>query len=248
MKSLVLLPSYNSGSRLAQTLRQAQAEWPDVWTVIDGSTDGSPEEAARVPGIRLLRLEKNAGKGAAVLHGFAAAQASGFTHALVMDADGQHPPEMVRPFMAAAEKSPHALICGIPTFGPDAPRSRVLGRRAGNFFAHLETLGRGPRDSLCGFRLYPIAPTLAAFEKTRTGRAFDFETVAGVRLAWSGTPCIDIPIPVRYPKRSEGGVTHFRYLRDNLLLTRIHTSLLLQAPLHFPKVAPKSPFGTGLGH
>lgn len=230
MKSLVLIPSFNSGPNLGPTLAAVRSGWPDVWTVIDGSTDGSDREAESIPGVRILRLEKNSGKGAAVLLGLSTARSEGFTHALIMDSDGQHPPHMVKPFMLTAEKNPDALLCGFPVFGRDAPLSRVFGRQAGNLLARLETRGLGPSDSLCGFRLYPISPTLAAFENTRAGRAFDFETVAGARLAWAGTPCINLPIPVRYPTRSEGGVSHFRYFRDNLLLAKVHASLLLEAP------------------
>jgi len=249
LKSLVLLPSFNSGPRLAATLREAAAEWGAVWLVVDGSTDGSDRAAESLPGIRVLRLAKNSGKGAAVLHGLAAARSEGFTHALVMDSDGQHPPGSIKKFMRGGEKNPSAFLCGLPVFGPDAPTLRVVGRRLGNFFSRLETLGRGPADSLCGFRLYPIAPTLAALENTRTGRGFDFETVAGTRLAWAGTPCLNIPVPIRYPSRPEGGVSHFRYLRDNLLLARVHAALLLEAPRHLKKLNSKaSTFEPRLGH
>ncbi|MBU6182720.1 MAG: glycosyltransferase family 2 protein [Verrucomicrobia bacterium] len=249
MKSLVLLPSFDSGRQLVSSLTAAKKEWPDVWTVIDGSTDGSDCAAESVPGIRMFRLTKNSGKGAAVLHGFAAARSEGFTHALVMDSDGQHPPELIKKIMHQCEKNPSALLCGQPVFGSDAPTLRVLGRRLANFFSRLETLGRGPADSLCGFRLYPIAHTLAALENTRTGRGFDFETVAGTRLAWAGTPCLNFPVPIRYPSRSEGGVSHFRYLRDNLLLTRVHAALLSEAPHHLKKLNSKvATFEPRLGH
>jgi len=202
-----------------------------------------------VPGIRVLRLEKNSGKGAAVLHGLAAARSEGFTHALVMDSDGQHPSESIKKFMHQGEKNPTALICGLPVFGPDAPTLRVVGRRLGNFFTRLETIGRGPADSLCGFRLYPIAPTLAALENTRFGHGFDFETVAGTRLAWGGTSCLNFPVPIRYPSRAEGGVSHFRYLRDNLLLARVHAALLSEAPRHLKKLNSKvATFEPRLGH
>lgn len=241
MKSLVLIPSYNSGRLLASTLSAVREEWPDVWTVIDGSNDGSDRAAESISGIRFIHLEKNSGKGAAVIHGLAAARREGFTHALVMDSDGQHPPGWIKKFMREGENNPCAVICGLPVFGPDAPLLRVAGRRLGNFLSRLETLGQGPADSLCGFRLYPISPTLAALENTRGGRAFDFETVAGTRLSWAGTPSLNVPVPIRYPSRSEGGVSHFRYIRDNLLLARVHTSLLLMAPRHFKALNSKQP-------
>lgn len=231
-KPFVLLPTFNSGVRLAQTLLEAHAEWRDIWVVVDASTDGSDTDAESLglEGVKFLRLPQNAGKGAAVLVALQAAQAEGFTHVLVMDADGQHPAAMIRPFFEISKKNPAAFVCGVPVFGPDAPRERVLGRFAGNFFATLETLGAGAEDSLFGFRLYPVAPALEVLENTKWARRFDFDTVLSVRLTWAGLLCINVAVPVFYPPRSEGGVSHFRYLRDNLLLVAAHARLLLEWP------------------
>jgi hypothetical protein len=110
----------------------------------------------------------------------------------------------------------------------------VIGRVVGNSFARLETLDMGAKDSLFGFRLYPVKPALKILERTRWGRRFDFDTVLAVRLSWAGLPCINLPVPVIYPSRESGGVTHFRYLRDNLLLVAAHTRLLLEWPLRVP--------------
>jgi glycosyltransferase involved in cell wall biosynthesis len=233
MKSLVLLPSYNSGPQLAATLQAALANWEHVWVCVDGSTDGSDTCAERTapPGTRFLRMECNAGKGAAFLASLRTARDEGFTHVLLMDADGQHPAGMIRRFMEISASHPAACICGVPKFGPDAPLERVMGRMAGNFLATLETLGTGPEDSLFGFRLYPLEPALHIMETIRTARRFDFDTVLAVRLAWAGVPFINVSTPVLYPAREDGGVTHFRYLRDNLLLIAAHTRLLLEWPL-----------------
>lgn len=238
MKALVLLPSYNSGSQLIRTVIDACNAWSDVWVVIDASTDGSDREveALALDGLRLLRLDKNSGKGGAILHALRVAAREHYTHALVMDADGQHPAEMIQPFMELAENNPAAFLCGVPVFGSDAPIERVKGRRVGNFFATVETLGIGAKDSLFGFRLYPVQPTLDILEHTSWARRFDFDTIVAVRLCWSGRKCLNIPVPVRYPPRSEGGVTHFKYLRDNLLLVAAHTRLLLELPLHIPQL------------
>jgi len=235
-RPLVVLPSFNSGSQLARTLREAWAEHSDVWVVVDGSTDGSDHEAEALglSGVRFLRLIKNSGKGGAILKALREASREGFTHLLAMDADGQHPAGRIRPFLDVAEKNPEAFLCGVPVFGPDAPAERVKGRVVGNSFARLETLGLGARDSLFGFRLYPVEPALAVMEGTRWGRRFDFDTVIAVRLSWAGLPCINILVPVTYPPRAEGGVTHFRYLRDNLLLVAAHARLLVEWPLRLP--------------
>ena len=231
----VILPSYNSGPQLARTMTAARKFWAPVWAVVDGSTDGSEEEARGLgpEGFRVLHMEKNSGKGGAVLHALREAHRAGFTHALVMDADGQHPAESIPTFMALSEAHPDAMILGYPVFGPDAPAERVKGRRIGNFFAWVETLGQGARDSLFGFRIYPVAPALEILEHTKSGRRFDFDTVLAVRLTWAGVPAINRPVPVRYPPREDGGVSHFRYVRDNLLLTVVHVRLFFGL---FPRI------------
>lgn len=235
-RRLVILPSYNSGPLLARTLDAVADAWPDVWAVIDGSTDDSAAAARAVGKGRVIECPRNAGKGAAVLRAFLEATEAGFDHALVMDADGQHPVDRVADFMRLSEEHPGCLIAGVPIFGPDAPVERVKGRKVGNSLATIETLGRGARDSLFGFRVYPIAPSIAVMESTRTGRRFDFDTVLAVRLAWAGVPTVNREVPVRYPPRAMGGVTHFHYLRDNLLLARTHAGLFLRMPLRIPRL------------
>ena len=235
-KSVVILPSYNSGPQLVRTMVAARAFWKPIWAVVDGSTDGS-EEAARglgSDGYRVLRMAKNSGKGGAVLHALREAHSEGFSHALVMDADGQHPAESILTFMELSEAHPDAMVLGYPVFGPDAPAERVKGRMIGNFFASIETLGKGARDSLFGFRIYPVAPALKILEQTRSGRRFDFDTVLAVSLTWAGVPAINRPVPVRYPPREEGGVTHFRYVHDNLLLSYVHVRLFFGL---FPRIS-----------
>jgi len=151
-----------------------------------------------------------------------------------MDADGQHPADLIRAFMSASERAPDAMILGKPVFGPDAPRARVLGRKVSNFFADVETLSRGIGDSLFGFRVYPIAPLLAIMERQRWMRRFDFDVEASVRLVWDGVPPINLAAPVKYLRPEEGGVSHFRYMRDNLLLIWMHARLLLGSVLRLP--------------
>ncbi len=223
---LVLIPSYNSGPLLRDTVVQAQAAWSPVWVVVDGSTDGSAEGLP--PGVRVLRLPANGGKGAAVRHGAAAALAEGFTHALVMDADGQHPADRIGAFMAASQRDPGAMVLGQPLFGPDAPRVRVQGRRLSNALAALAA-GAGVGDALFGFRVYPLRPLLEVLAGGKGMRGFDFDPGALVRLAWAGVRAVRLPAPVRYPGRAAGGVSHFRYGRDNLLLARLHLRLMAGA-------------------
>jgi glycosyltransferase involved in cell wall biosynthesis len=229
---LVIIPSFDSGPLLARTVAAARAHWAPVWVVIDGSTDDSVAAVDAMvggdPGVRVLRLPRNRGKGAAVRHGMMTAAASGFTHALVMDADGQHPAESIRTFMAHSADRPDALIMGRPVFGADAPWIRVLSRRLCNTGAALLTLRR-VGDTLFGFRVYPIAALLSVMWESNGMQRFDFDPEAVIRLAWEGTPLVHLPTQVRYLSRAEGGVSHFNYVRDNLLLTGMVLRLGLTA-------------------
>ncbi len=233
-RPLVVIPAFNSGSRLASTASAAADHGTDVWIVDDASTDGSVEAVAQDARFRVLRQRTNTGKGGAVEVALRSAVSEGFTHALVLDADGQHPTDRIAEFFEIAQAHPSALVAGVPEFGPDAPRERVRGRRIGNALAALLTLGQGPHDSLFGFRVYPIRAALGVFDATPAGRRFDFDTILAVRLRWAGTPVINRPVPVVYPARTEGGVSHFRYVRDNVLLARRYVGLFFQWPLRIP--------------
>ena len=235
---LVLIPSYNPGPQVLATVRAARAHWHPVWVVVDGSTDGSTEQlqalAATDAGLRVIVLPENRGKGAAVLAGISEAAALGFTHALTMDADGQHPAQLIPAFMADSQAAPAAMILGKPVFGPEAPALRVNGRKVSNGWANLETLWMGIGDSLYGFRVYPVAPLLRIMRGNRFMRRFDFDPEAVVRLCWAGVRPINRDAPVRYLSAAEGGVSHFNYLRDNVLLTWMHTRLFLGFLLRLP--------------
>lgn len=235
---VVLIPSYDTGRKVLETVRGARTHWNPVWVVIDGSTDGSDdllrEAAKHDAGLRVFVLARNQGKGAAVLHGLREATASGFSHALIMDADGQHPVDHIREFMSASKRAPHALILGKPVFDASAPRVRVIGRRVSNGWANLETLWSGIGDSLYGFRVYPIEPLIAVMARRRWMRRFDFDVEAAVRLVWRGLPPINLSAPVRYFRPEEGGVSHFHYLRDNLLLSWMHARLFTEFLLRLP--------------
>jgi glycosyltransferase involved in cell wall biosynthesis len=236
---LVLIPSYNPGiARALETVRAARAHWAPVWVVVDGSTDGSAaalgELARSDPHLRILVRARNGGKGAAILDGLNEAQRAGFTHALTMDSDGQHPAECIAGFMAASAAIPAGMILGVPVFDASAPAIRVKGRRIANWFTNLETLRGGIIDTLFGFRVYPIEPLLTVMRRSRWMRRFDFDAEAVVRLSWSGVPPVNRPAPVRYFSLQEGGVSHFHYWRDNALLSWMYARLLAGFLLRLP--------------
>lgn len=229
---LVLIPSYNPGPRLVATIAAACEQWSPVWIVDDGSTDDSTaaaqQLAARDPRVRVIVRPRNGGKGAAVATGVEAVLAAGFTHVLTLDADGQHPVDHIRSFMAASIGNPAALVLGRPIFGPEVPLERLHGRKLSVGLARLEILGAGIDDPLFGFRVYPAAALQKALASTRRARGFDFDPEVVVRMFWAGVPTLNLPAPCRYFAKNEGGVSHFNYLRDNLKLIWLHTRLLTQ--------------------
>lgn len=223
---------------MRETVLAARAQWAPVWVVVDGSTDGSTDlllgMANDDPQLHVMVLPENQGKGSAVLAGTAEAARRGFTHVLTMDADGQHPAALIPEFMRVSQQRPEAMVLGKPVFDADAPRLRVNGRKISNGWANLETLWAGIGDSLYGFRVYPVAPLLRVMRAGRWMRRFDFDPEAVVRLAWAGVPPLNVPAPVRYFAAADGGVSHFNYLRDNILLTWMHTRLFLGFVLRLP--------------
>lgn len=235
---LVLIPSYNPGATVYDTVRGARRFWNPVWVVIDGSTDGSREGLEKLAqdddGLRVIVLPRNGGKGAAVLHGVRLAAAEGYTHALTMDSDGQHPPESIAEFMARSKAQPRAVVLGVPVFDASAPSLRVKGRKVSNWLANFETVGIGIEDSLYGFRVYPIADLIAVMRRQPWMRRFDFDPEAAVRLVWRGVAPVNVRAPVKYLKPEEGGVSHFNYLRDNVLLTWMHARLVLEFIVRLP--------------
>src|SRR3989338_5230042 len=235
---LVLIPSYNPGAKVYETVRSARQYWTPVWVVVDGSNDGSADGlqamAAQDARLRVMILSRRLIKGAAVLHGLDQAAAEGFSHVLTMDSDGQHPAERIPAFMAESARQPAAMILGVPVFDASAPGLRVKGRRVSNWWANLETLWAGIGDSLFGFRVYPVDALRRVMRVQPWMRRFDFDPEAVVRLCWRGVRPVNLPAPVRYYSAAEGGVSHFRYLRDNVLLTWMHARLFIGFVLRLP--------------
>jgi glycosyltransferase involved in cell wall biosynthesis len=246
---LVLIPSYNPGAKVFETVQGARDQWNPVWVVVDGSTDGTPEAlqamAQADPGLRVLIRSKNGGKGSAVLDGAVEALRAGYTHVLTMDSDGQHPPDRIRDFMATSVAKPASMVLGVPVFDASAPSVRVKGRRISNYWANVETFHAGIQDSLFGFRVYPAEPLVRIMKSHFWMRRFDFDVEIAVRLSWSGVEAINLPARVRYFRPEEGGVSHFNYLRDNVLLTSMHlrlfTAFIIRLPFLMVRRATQRP-------
>lgn len=240
---LVLIPSFNPGAKVFSTVQAALNNWAPVWVIVDGSTDHSEhrlaEMAASEPNLRVFVLPENRGKGAAVLFGAREAKVLGFTHVLTLDSDGQHPTGSIPEFMQVSLASPGSMVLGEPIFDDSAPRLRVRGRKISNWWANLETLWAGIHDSLFGFRVYPIGPLVSVMQRQLWMRRFDFDVEAAVRLCWRGVRPINLPAPVRYFGPQDGGVSHFRYGRDNVLLTWMHFRLFFGFLVRLPLLAAR---------
>lgn len=229
----VLIPTYDNPATIAAVVARARAYVDDVVVVDDGS---GPAGAAAVAALGergdvcVVRRAHNGGKGAAVKDGFREARRLGFTHALQVDADGQHDLVDVPRFLEAARADPGALVLGCPIFDDSAPLGRRLGRRITQFWTRVETGGRHIADPMCGFRVYPLAPL--GDERglvDAAGDRMEFDIEIAVRLVWAGVEVVNLPTRVRYLSDDEGGVSHFRMFRDNVRISWMHTRLMLRA-------------------
>lgn len=222
----VLIPCYNHGAMMSGVLDRLQPFNLPCIVVDDGSDKTTQDELARLAAeyrnLTLIRLQVNAGKGAAVISGIQAAADAGFSHAVQVDADGQHAIEDIPRLLALAKEHPTALISGQPIYDDSVPRSRLYGRWVTHIWVWIETLSLQLKDSMCGFRVYPVAPTLQLAQRVTLGKRMDFDTEVMVRLYWQGNTSYFIPTRVTYP---QDGLSHFDALKDNLRISLMHTRL-----------------------
>jgi glycosyltransferase involved in cell wall biosynthesis len=226
---LVVIPVYEHHRPIARLLPKLLAHGVPVLLVDDGSGDECAASlralADATPAqVSLLRLPCNEGKGGAVIAGLREAYRRGFTHALQIDADGQHDPAQVPEFVAASRAAPAAVVSGRPVYDDSVPRGRLYGRYLTHVWVWINTLSFDIADSMCGYRVYPLAPVQALLERVRVGRRMDFDTEILVRLHWAGTAVRTLPTKVTYP---EDGLSHFRLWRDNVLISAMHARLFV---------------------
>lgn len=226
-----LIPTFDNPGTIRHVVERLREHLTDVLVVDDGSGPAGRDAVAALARQGLAQVshrDKNGGKGAAVKTGLQLAAQLGYTHALQVDADGQHTLDDVPRLLAAARAHPDALVLGAPVFDATAPAGRRAGRRFTQLWTNLETFGRVVHDPMCGFRVYPVQ---AALRADAWGDAMDFDPEIAVRLVWQGLPVANVPTRVRYFTRAEGGVSHFRMFRDNALISWMHTRLVLGALL-----------------
>ena len=200
---------------------------PSCARVLDALAAGAPDR------ISLVRHALNQGKGAAVLSGFTEAGRLGFTHALQIDADGQHCAADIPRFIDSARAQPQAVVTGCPVYDESVPALRLYARYLTHVWIWINTLSCAIRDSMCGFRLYPVAPVLALARRRNLGKRMNFDPEILVRLYWDGVQVVNLPTRVSYPT---DGVSHFMALRDNALITRMHTVLFFGMLVRLPRL------------
>lgn len=231
MRTCVVIPFYRHEQALPEVLARLRALNLELtcFLVDDGSGPGCAPlldrlEASEQGWLRVLRLPENGGKGVATMAGFAAAADAGYDYAIQLDADGQHRIEDIPRFLEQSRRRPDAVIAGVAVYDASVPRNRLYGRYVTHFWVWVNTLSLAISDSMCGFRLYPLAPALAAWRTMRAGRRMDFDTEILVRLFWAGVPVVNLPTQVSYPS---DGVSHFDLWRDNLRISWMHARLFV---------------------
>lgn len=233
----ILIPIYNHKDTLGTVLDQVAPFRLPCLIVNDGSDTATrrtlDEQEQQRTWVHILHLSCHSGKGKAVQTGLLQARERGYSHALQIDADGQHNVQDIPTFLGEATAYPTALILGKPRFGTDAPRSRVLGRKISRFWVRIETLSGAIDDPLCGFRVYPLSSAGALINRTPLGAGMEFDTEIAVRLYWAGVPIRNVATTVIYP---ENGLSHFRVGRDNLRISWLHTRLCLGTLFRLPRL------------
>jgi predicted LPLAT superfamily acyltransferase len=246
VRAAIVIPIFNHKDEIGSTLERLVPHGLPIFVVDDGSDEATQTVLAGLaarwsPTMSLLRLAVNGGKGAAVMAGLKAARAAGFTHALQIDADGQHDAADVPRFLEAARAAPDAVVLGRPVYDETVPRARLYGRYLTHVWVWIETLSFAIPDSMCGFRLYPLDAACALIESVALPTRMDFDIEILVRLSWRALRFVTIPTRVTY---APGGLSHFDVVRDNLRISKSHTRLvvgmLVRSPLLLArKVLPK---------
>ncbi|WP_258808266.1 glycosyltransferase family 2 protein [Pseudidiomarina sp. CB1] len=240
MHACFIIPIYNHHETIAATVAALSPFQLPIFIVDDGSDAATKQELSklveRTPLLHLHTLPQNSGKGAAVMAGFEQAYAAGMTHGLQIDADGQHDTGDIPEFWRQAEQHPETLISGAPQYDASIPTARKFGRKITHFWVHIETLSLQVKDTMCGFRVYPLAATLEAIAEHRPGNRMDFDIEIMVRMYWRGVPVRFIPTQVIYP---EGGRSHFQGFADNWLISKMHTRLFFGMLLRAPRLVAR---------
>lgn len=227
-KPCAVVPSRNHHLAAGAIVRALRSSRLPVFIVDDGSAEPARSALAHLhapdEGVIAHRLNISQGKGGAVIKGLELADAAGFTHAMQVDADGQHDLSALGNLLAMAEANPENLIVGSPEFDSTLPVGRRIGRWITHFWVCIELLSPRVIDTMCGFRVYPLSHTLALLRDERVGRGMEFDIEILVRLAWRAVRPLLVPVRVTYPTEN---TSNFDLVWDNWRITKMHTRLIL---------------------
>ena len=233
-----IVPSYNHSAAAVGTMARLSVHGLPLILVDDASDAPNAailaQVAAENPLVKLVVLPVNLGKGGAVMAGLRAARAAGFSHGMQVDADGQHDLSALKEFFTAGRESPETMVCGYPVYDESIPMGRKLGRYLTHFWVWVETMSFEIKDSMCGFRLYPLEATCALLDEQSLPSRMSFDIEIVVRLHWRGVPMTWRPVRVTYPV---DGKSHFKPLLDNVLISWTHTRLACAMPWHLTRRA-----------
>lgn len=236
-KTCAVIPSYNHSVKLAEITESLLAKKLPVIIVDDASNQEHQSKLQHLANshqdIHLLSHNENQGKGGAVITGLLKAEQMGFSHALQVDADGQHDLNDINALLELSEKCPQALISGQPVYDHTIPKGRLWGRSITHFWVHIETLSLQVKDTMCGFRVYPLASSSKLIQQVSLGKRMDFDIEIMVRLFWRNVPVKFVKTKVDYP---EDGQSHFRALHDNVLISWLHTRLVFGMIVRSPAI------------
>lgn len=241
-RTCVLIPTHNHFRALPEIIDRLKAAGLPIYIVDDGSSQETQYAlehlSHKTDNVHILRLQKNKGKGGALFEGFRWVHDLGYTHALQVDADGQHSLDTLESFLTISNLNPQALISGQPLYDASVPKMRLIGRYFTHVWVWIETLSLRITDSMCGFRIYPILKSLEIMETKNIGHHMEFDTDLMVHLFWSGTPVLMLPLKVIYP---EGNSSNFKMIADNWRITKMHTRLFFTMLMNLPKILRNKP-------
>jgi len=233
----IIIPNYNHTEKFADLIQELVCFELPVLVINDGSNSKSTEMmrslAQRFTFISLIEHEQNQGKGGAVQTGLKAAITKGFTHALQIDADGQHDLNDINKLIEESQKYPKALISGKPVYDESIPKHRYYARNITHFWVWVETLSFNIKDTMCGYRIYPLRSTVELIGKKPLGLRMDFDIEVMVKLYWKKVDIRFLPTAVEYP---EDGISHFRAFEDNVLISWMHTRLFFGMLIRIPSL------------
>lgn len=237
MQHCFVIPVYNHPHYIAALVEHLDQFQMPIILVNDGSDAACTallhDIAAQHPWVELVEHSHNQGKGQAVITGLRHAHKLGFSHALQLDSDGQHDWQDVAKFLQISQQNPDAMVIGQPIFDESVPKKRLYGRYATHIWVWINSLSFEIKDSMCGFRVYPLDSTVQVLDSAKFQPRMGFDSEILVRLKWADVPFINVPTKVIYP---ENGISHFNLWRDNLGMSQAHLRLFGGMLVRLPKL------------